>query len=1254
MSFSASTYAALLSSISNSSAIRLESIDPDNKVVLRDIESGTYVLYGMFLPYTGADTTIYFTSDLLASVIKSEITTSIQVFYPVDNRVQYLEITDLSCTSNDVYLSDLPGGNNTSEEDTSSGSKNNYQIANAIGDGITDDTDALNIAMNRSNTIIDGGNRRYKYMIVDMTQVEDLEIRNVIFYGGQQMNLYGCKNVTFRNCQWVGVNNNGVNKACYGVALREDPDSEGTMPGCENISFYGCTFKDIWYNNLFVGKYAHHSTGQAIQPMSVHNMTVKDCLFTQIKGNAAIHFNSAGKLGFVDISDNLFYLTCFGGVCLYAYESVYPTVNGKLHGNRFIGCGLGYLPDDYLFSITENQRGVGCAALLGGADKTKAPYKQHFSCENNIFIDCCESSIEGPAWNPCIGNYCKGQGSLQSEENCRLMEEKYKLDYTLHVRYNPSANFIYRNLNTNVDDSYVYEDNDPIIFKGNVMGESYVDRNGFIHLTGKGYNTPVIITDNVMEVNKSGKIHTHFLNCYFRKGLRFENNHGIQPYFNSCKLDGDVIIDDMLNAWNTDFSECNLRTLGDRFPEARLTNYDSTVTVLENDQANVVNGTVTLTAYDTPIVAEAPTDYTYTIESADGYEAGTGFVFPGPDNPTHIDTGIELLKDGGDFTIYVRYFGDDTDAGTTNSGYNPLFMMWDADASTGGLIFGGKYANKYTSVMLVSNTTSLNLDTGKGYMRMNTSGMKTIMRRKGSQIEFWLSTADADATTMADHLVLTTSVPESGFDGQTGTLLIGARDGYYGDDTRSLSGRMEAFKVFPRAISNSEASMLLYGKDIAEEEVIDPSDSMVYDLSADERYDTENNCVSFDGTFGIDTGIELFSNSNDFTVTVQFDISNYHDAGLPNFSFIPVLSSMNYAEDYKQSPGFDVGLSLQLGDNLDAIPKGGFIMLRNSWKFSNGKYIDSSRYFGYSGVKYGVILIRQSGVLSVYDYNMQRLITINGEDVTSIFSGTLRIGENMTVPTLAGDNRLIGNVYECKVYNRALTLKEIEVLYPNIYSNEFRTKGTVSFMVPNRRYVTQNVSYIRMEMLLDMGDYATSEFAGKYPKAVGVKFDSVDDIIWVGTGSNGYVKKTLYKLSTIKPYRNFIVKVTNTGLAPGLEAKIRGFRCVLLGAEKEVIESIDALDFNVEWDNESMQIPIGDTLNGHVSFIPEDSNTGTELTISADSDIINVTQSDELITITGITEGETILTISIPSGTTKTYQITVDDSGTLSATEITE
>lgn len=78
--------------------------DTEPYVNLRDLESGTYILSGKFHAYSGHTGTLSFSSALLVNVIKSTSKSSVQVFYPVSNCVQFLEITDDAMTRTNVYL----------------------------------------------------------------------------------------------------------------------------------------------------------------------------------------------------------------------------------------------------------------------------------------------------------------------------------------------------------------------------------------------------------------------------------------------------------------------------------------------------------------------------------------------------------------------------------------------------------------------------------------------------------------------------------------------------------------------------------------------------------------------------------------------------------------------------------------------------------------------------------------------------------------------------------------------------------------------------------------------------------------------------------------------------------------------------------------------------------------------------------------------------------------------------------------------
>lgn len=130
--------------------------------------------------------------------------------------------------------------------------------------------------------------------------------------------------------------------------------------------------------------------------------------------------------------------------------------------------------------------------------------------------------------------------------------------------------------------------------------------------------------------------------------------------------------------------------------------------------------------------------------------------------------------------------------------------------------------------------------------------------------------------------------------------------------------------------------LLLKAHDIDGIEDITPNES-IYDISTDPHYNAEEKAVVFDGTFGIDTGVQLFATDEDFTVIASFQLESFGKLGLLNYSFIPVFSSMNYSDDKANCPGFDVGLILAEGTSADAKPVGGFITVRNYWEYTMKK-----------------------------------------------------------------------------------------------------------------------------------------------------------------------------------------------------------------------------------------------------------------------------------------------------------------------------
>lgn len=83
----------------------IESNDTSNPLVLRNIESGTWVLKGRFIPFAGSTGSFSFSSGMLVNVSKSSKKSNFLIFYTT--YVQMIEITDTGFTRKNVYLDQL-------------------------------------------------------------------------------------------------------------------------------------------------------------------------------------------------------------------------------------------------------------------------------------------------------------------------------------------------------------------------------------------------------------------------------------------------------------------------------------------------------------------------------------------------------------------------------------------------------------------------------------------------------------------------------------------------------------------------------------------------------------------------------------------------------------------------------------------------------------------------------------------------------------------------------------------------------------------------------------------------------------------------------------------------------------------------------------------------------------------------------------------------------------------------------------------
>lgn len=115
MSQAVSTSGSLLSVIVNPGSgspaecgvTYIESLDLANPAVLRELDSGSYVLYGKFKAYSGDNTIIVFESKLNANIVKSTDCSSIMIFNPVNSKVECLTIYDDRYERTDVALQDV-------------------------------------------------------------------------------------------------------------------------------------------------------------------------------------------------------------------------------------------------------------------------------------------------------------------------------------------------------------------------------------------------------------------------------------------------------------------------------------------------------------------------------------------------------------------------------------------------------------------------------------------------------------------------------------------------------------------------------------------------------------------------------------------------------------------------------------------------------------------------------------------------------------------------------------------------------------------------------------------------------------------------------------------------------------------------------------------------------------------------------------------------------------------------------------------
>lgn len=1141
-----------------------------------------------------------------------------------------------------------------------------YGVIAAHADGTTDDTVALTLALNRSRAVVNGGNRRYKLTTLTISWQKDLVIRNFTFVQGVSVILRSCERVTFENCRWEDFNDNGIANAfvqgCILTSVGSDVTAENGYREdeiCRDIVFERCVFSGTRYCEHFAGTgRPHYTTGMAILLAGVDGVYVRHCTFTQNRGNACIQSNSRALLGDFEMTDNLFYLNGYGAIELFAYTAMSPRKPRRISGNRFIGCGVGYLPPAYLLEAQESRRGVGCAVLYGGyngqsydmddADEDGMGGFLSVMVDGNIFEDNVESSIEGCGFNPVQGNFIYGQGALQTEESVQRIRAKYRIDYTLMTRKNPSQNTIYC-----YGAASARETDEPHVYQNNVMGRTEGTVNPIL-FTGE-YPQTLIVKDNVMmnDGNEADGIYAHFLWPTLRKGLIWTGNAGFNPSFNRTSFGGTSHMDAMRDMLDCTFhSGARIEGAPSRFPELIASRYDEAVCRLRNEVSTAdEDRCVTLGFRLLPQTQERPGGESYSIRNETDYGEETGCAFGGMDAPRIIDTGIAPAQADTGFTLFVDAKTLSMN-GTTGSEYYPIHLFALGDGTL--LNVGPRYGGNFLSAQV--NGTFTNLCNRDAILGAGKRAKLLFRRAAGAEvIEVY---GDRDDLLAAKQTLASAKLTDIPFT-QTGsgTLCIGNAQGET-EDKYAYHGEIYDFLCYPRALTDDEAGELLFGDD--REGGDGTEGSLVYDIQNDARYDEEAGALAFDGTFAVDTGVNLFANADDFTLIAEFQFDRLTGDGgpgdggpgdgrperVPNFTYYPVLSQMDYATENGARPnGFDIGFSMQNGTAASGTARGGFLYFRNYWIYEQNALLDGRHYGDYDEQRYAFIVRRENGEISVYDGYLRKVGSLTGEMATATLSGNLTLGADMGYEAEGYERYFRGKITRLKAYARALPFRTLEAWYPTLYDTQVSLKGAAVYSIENRRYREQLVRHVQLEMTCDLGEYAGAAYAAQYPEAFAVFIEGQEEIYWFPAGGeSAHIRQMLpVKWNTsVPPYGSLQAVVVNSGVIPELSLKVKAFRALLLTREVIPTEALDAVMFTLTFDGDALSMSVGEKIAGHASYYPEGATTGLQMTAaSEDESIVTAEVIGDVLWLQAMSAGETTVTAYIPSGASEAYRVKV-------------
>jgi hypothetical protein len=411
----------------------------------------------------------------------------------------------------------------------------------AAGDGVTNDTVAVQTALKLGKTVVFPKNKTY---LVDGDLMVTLRNQNLLGKGGKILKSPGiAKNI---------------------FVLQDNID--------------GVTFDHMDINgsrDSFPSFPAPDSVASAIFGMLTTNLTVKGCYFHDIANSGIKLFDSAGLVA----DGNVFYNINSDGIELKNYDFTYGTARPAVEGNHVIKNNLFSRIDDH-----KRGAGDGCGILWAGTEKhnmvnVKVTGNTFRDVINGVWSENNElggGSFDILIANNIFGGSYEGSSTVQTKNGIGMISAQ-RVTIVNNVAHN-LCNFETRDMNADgkVDASFYLD----IIKNGkeDVGERDQLENNcAFIVISGNpGASNDFVVSGNRFTDTATGPYKTNYF-AYIKVGARIN----IFDNYSSGTTGEAIRIEPTTERFVSGVTENN---------NSWLTGYNSAQTVPDYDWTTLVNG----------------------------------------------------------------------------------------------------------------------------------------------------------------------------------------------------------------------------------------------------------------------------------------------------------------------------------------------------------------------------------------------------------------------------------------------------------------------------------------------------------------------------------------------------------------------------------------------------------------------------------------------------------------------------------------